>query len=275
MVARQKRPPNAILVAPGSAADVDNIDLAAFGAKTVSSERGSCAQRNAILNAAEGADVLVFFDDDFFPCNDYLTSVEQAFREETDLAMTTGSVIADGIKGPGLSVEEARQLVENAERMAPKHGSRPKYNGYGCNMAYRLEIGRRERLVFDEALPMYGWLEDIDFSRRLARYGRIVKLYGARGVHLGVKSGRSPGVQLGYSQIANPLYLMQKGTLSPHRAGSKIARNLVMNLVRSLSPETYIDRRGRLRGNAMALRDAMVGESNPRNISKIRLLRDR
>ena len=33
-----------------------------------------------------------------------------------------------------------------------------------------------------------------------------------RGVHLGNKRGRVSGLRFGYSQIANPIYLLQKGT---------------------------------------------------------------
>ena len=79
-------------------------------------------------------------------------------------------------------------------------------------MSVRLDLARRHRLTFDEQLPLYGWLEDVDFSRRVAGYGRVVKVSAARGVHLGVKAARQRGVQLGYSQVANPVYLMRKGT---------------------------------------------------------------
>ena len=70
-------------------------------------------------------------------------------------------------------------------------------------------------LRFDENLPLYGWLEDIDFARSIAPYGRVVKSMLLRGVHLGVKRGRTSGVKLGYSQIANPLYMLEKGHFVP------------------------------------------------------------
>jgi polysaccharide biosynthesis transport protein len=132
-------------------------------------------------------------------------------------------------------------------------------------MAFRL-ASAQPGVRFDEALPQYGWLEDVDFSRRLVRYGRIIKLPDARGVHLGSKTGRAPGIRLGYSQIANPLYLVRKGTLTPRRAAQQMGRNFVMNLLRSVRPEPYIDRRGRLRGNTLAIVDALRGKADPRNI---------
>jgi GT2 family glycosyltransferase len=69
---------------------------------------------------------------------------------------------------------------------------------------------RPNDVMFDERLPLYGWQEDVDLSRRLAAFGTVVKVPAARGVHLSVKLGRNSGVRLGYSQIANPLYLSFK-----------------------------------------------------------------
>jgi GT2 family glycosyltransferase len=269
MVAQQIRPADGVFVAPACDADVAGLDLSGLGGKRIAAEQGLCAQRNAILDAAAGYDAIVFFDDDFLPCKNYLAAVERAFLEEKDVVMTTGTVLFDGVMGPGLPVEAGARLVEDAERARPPVGPRPPvYNAYGCNMAFRLDP-TRQGLRFDEALPLYGWLEDVDFSRRLVPYGRIVKLPDARGVHLGSKSGRSGGVRLGYSQIANPLYLVRKGTLSPARAAQQMGRNLAMNLLRSMVAEPYIDRRARLHGNTLALIDFLRGTADPAKISCI------
>lgn len=269
MVARQTRAADGCFVAPASDTDVAGIDLSSLGAKRINAKRGLCAQRNAILRAAADYDIIVFFDDDFFPCNDYLAAVERAFLDDPDIVMTTGTVIADGASGPGLSIEAGLRLIVNAEQTKPKGGSRQSaYNGYGCNMAFRLDASR-DGVVFDEALPQYSWLEDVDFSRRLVRYGRIVKLQDARGLHLGTKSGRTPGVKYGYSQIANPLYMVKKGTLTWPRAGQQMARNVGMNMLWSLAPEPYIDRRGRLRGNILALLDVIFDRAKPERINSL------
>jgi hypothetical protein len=42
-----------------------------------------------------------------------------------------------------------------------------------------------------------------------------------------------------------------------------------MNLVRSVWPEPYIDRRGRLRGNILALRDLVRGGMIPERILEL------
>jgi GT2 family glycosyltransferase len=97
----------------------------------------------------------------------------------------------------------ARAILASDEARKPADGCAEQYAAYGCNMVVRLAPIHAHRLRFDENLPFYGWLEDIDFCRRLAPFGHIVKNQRMAGVHLGYKAGRPKGVPLGYSQIAN------------------------------------------------------------------------
>lgn len=133
-------------------------------------------------------------------------------------------------------------------------------------MAVRLSPILEHALAFDEQLPLYGWLEDVDFSRSIARYGRSVRVEGARGVHLGVRSGRQPGRRLGYSQVANPVYLIRKGTMSKGRAIAQIGRNILANTRGLLFNDRLIDRWGRLNGNLLALSDLLIGRASPSRI---------
>ncbi len=130
-------------------------------------------------------------------------------------------------------------------------------------MAGRMAVVRTQRLRFDEELPLYAWLEDVDFSRSMAPFGWIIRVEHARGVHLGVKSGRQPGVLLGYSQIANPCYLIAKGTYSWKRGLPQMTRNLAANIYGTLRRETEIDRKGRLRGNTKAMLDLAMQRMAP------------
>ena len=93
-----------------------------------------------------------------------------------------------------------------------------------------------------------------------------MRINTAVGVHLGSKTGRTPGKKLGYSQVANPLYLAHKGTYPLDHALRSIARNISMNIIRSIRPEPYIDRRGRVIGNWLALRDVLGGKISPEKI---------
>ncbi len=264
---RQTRAPDHIVVCAPKASDVEGAVEASPGVSVLTGPRGLSCQRNAILRNLTSCDVLVFFDDDFIAADDYLAGVEQIMLNNPAVVMTTGRVLADGILGPGLSFEAADAALK-ADSVAPLDGGAMDEvdNGYGCNMSVRLEPARVHGLLFDERLPLYGWLEDADFGRQLARLGRVVKTDATRGVHLGIKLGRQPGLKLGYSQIANPVYLMRKGTMSWGRGLTLMSRNIAMNLLRSLRAEPWVDRRGRLYGNACALADLVLGRLDPQRI---------
>lgn len=261
---RQSRPADAVIVCPAREEDLDRSRMEP-DIMVVRGNPGLPAQRNTLLSAAKAADVLVFFDDDFFPEDTYLQATEDLFGRRTDVAMATGTVIADGILGPGLSPEEARRHLDELPPI-PAEQLEDVYNGYGCNMSLRMSAVHALGITFDEALPLYGWLEDVDFSRRLASAGRIVRSNLLRGVHLGHKAGRASGVRLGYSQIANPLYMVRKGTMARGRAYKQIGRNVLANAVKALRPEPWVDRKGRLIGNLRGAVDAIRGQLDPRQI---------
>ncbi|MFZ5619011.1 MAG: glycosyltransferase family 2 protein, partial [Pseudomonadota bacterium] len=89
------------------------------------------------------------------------------------------------------------------------------------------------------------------------------------GAHLGVKGGRTSGVRFGYSQIMNPVYLRLKGTMGLHHAFDNLYRNFLSNHARLFAPEPYIDRRGRVKGNWMAIADILRGRITPERISRL------
>jgi GT2 family glycosyltransferase len=265
---RQSRRPDWIVVCAPTNADVEGI-AADPPLEIVVGPRGLTIQRNAILARLDDYDVVQFFDDDFLPAPDYLRVVEQAFAADPAIAMATGSVIADGIKGPGIDLDIARSIMAAAATGAGGTAFELVEDAYGCNMAVRLAAVRATQCRFDERLPLYGWMEDVDFSRQLARHGCIVRLTGAKGVHLGVKQGRQSGVRLGYSQIANPIYLSRKGTCPWPRALRLMSRNIAANLIRSLIPEPYIDRAGRVSGNLKAFGDLIAGRLDPGRVLEL------
>lgn len=265
-LAQQTRPPDRVIVCAPTDADVPRALPGHI--EIIIGPRGLTRQRNAILDRLEDCDVLQFFDDDFLPAPTYLAEVEWGFEAWPDVVMTTGAVVADGIIGPGFGIAEGRHRLAGIAIIA-EAPTEPVENGYGCNMAVRLAAVGAEQCRFDERLPLYGWLEDVDFSRQLARQGRIVRLAAARGVHLGIKQGRQSGVRLGYSQIANPIYLSRKGTFPWSRALRQMSRNLAMNLMRSLKPEPYVDRAGRVAGNLKAMRDLLRGRLDPQRILEL------
>lgn len=268
-LARQNRRADSVIVCGAKPADVDGAAEAYPGTVVLLSEPGLPRQRNAVLEAAVEADIVVFFDDDFFPDPNYLAAIEHYMTHNPQIVVATGLVLADGIGGPGLSPDEGRSVLARYAAPAGARSSdvRPAFSGYGCNMAVHLAPMRSHGIRFDERLPLYGWQEDVDLSRRLAEYGQVVQIDAACGVHLGVKSGRGSGVRLGYSQVANPLYISGKRHGYPlRRAITHIASNMAMNTVRAIWPEPYVDRRGRLQGNLLALFDLTVGRMAPERI---------
>jgi GT2 family glycosyltransferase len=266
-LARQHRAPDRLIICATAPADVAGLQAAGAGPDILFAPAGLPRQRNAILDAAAECDVLLFLDDDFLPAAGYLAALEAAFGADPALVVATGTVIADGIGGPGLDAEAGRALLAaDAAPPAGRAGPEPAFAGYGCNMAVRVATARRHGIRVDERLPLYAWQEDVDFTRRLAEFGHVRRLPDARGVHLGTKRGRGSGLRLGYSQVANPLYLARKtgGRAYPYRyAAVRILRNLAANLARAPRPEAHVDRRGRLRGNLVALWDAARGRLTP------------
>jgi hypothetical protein len=272
ILAEQTRLPDWLVICPAATDDVDDLSLRSFPKPTlvVIGPIGLPAQRNKILSAASKADIIVFFDDDFFADARYIENLENIFLVRPDVIAATGVLFADGARGPGLSIEAGLKIIQSSSNPSDETaGIVECYGTYGCNMAFRLKPIVRHDIVFDENLPLYGWQEDIDFSQRILPYGRIVKSAALRGVHLGIKFGRTSGVRLGYSQIANPIYLNRKGSMPWRHANKLIWRNIAANVVRSFCPEPWIDRRGRLKGNIMALIDIVIGRSSPGRILEL------
>lgn len=245
----------------------------------VAKRAGLCIQRNVGIEAVltgggvqTERDFIVFFDDDFLPRADWLKTCAQAFRSVPDLVGVTGTVLADGAHGAAVSIEEADGYLAGTLAPRPHWASGPQPRPidclYGCNMAFRIDVIRANR--FDEALPLYGWQEDQDYSSRARAFGSLMLRTELAGVHLGVKGGRTSGRRLGYSQFANPWYLCRKGTMSWRKFGRFMVRHLASNHLRGLRQHAEIDYRGRAVGNWLAFIDLVRGRLHPMRAVDIR-----
>lgn len=266
---QQTRQPDRVIVCHVDEADIAGLPARFPGVEFLVAPAGLPRQRNAILDACGDCDAVLFLDDDFLPSPDHVAVTEQVFGAHPDCVVTTGTVLADGAKGPGIGVAEGRAILAADSPPANALAVHPHFNGYGCNMALRLAPLRAHALRFDEQLPLYAWYEDLDLTRRLGAHGTILRLAGARGVHLGTKAGRVAGTRLGYSQVANAIYLARKGSYPWNRALRSAARNMAMNILRSAAPEPWVDRRGRLRGNLLALADLLRGRMHPMRVMEL------
>ena len=271
-LAAQTAPPEHIFIVASAAADVlelpkDRHDLTVHIGRT-----GSTFQRNDGLALAGSRFAhIVFFDDDFVPSQFWLERMAEIFASRPDVAGLTGIVLADGTRTAGIPLDHAQSMVSLRDT-DPRHGGiLHEHFAYGsnvgCNMAFRYSAMRG--ISFDERLPLYAWHEDSDFRGQVERRGLVVRADALWGVHLGHKQGRGRGVTLGYSQIANAVYLANKGTV-PARFLAEIAgKNVVINALRSFKPEPFVDRRGRLRGNLIALADLVRGRIAPERILEL------
>lgn len=262
----QTRAPDRILVCHVTPSDVDDLPRDFPGVQFLTAEAGLPRQRNRILDATSDCDAVLFLDDDFIAAPRWLEALEAVLWAEPGCVVATGTVIADGAKGPGITPEAARALIAADTPPAELIARHAHFNGYGCNMALRLAPVHAHGLRFDEKLPLYAWYEDIDLTRRMLPFGKILRLEGARGVHLGVKQGRVPGLRLGYSQVVNPIYLARKGSFPWSHALPSAGRHCLINLLRSVKPEPEVDRWGRFKGNMLGLWDLLRGRSDPERI---------
>lgn len=265
---QQDRPPDEVIISAPDADHIDRLSARNFKLTYVFGRTGLCAQRNRALDEViERSDVITFFDDDFIPATNYISNVEDLFAKHEDWAVVTGNVVLDGARSAGITFDEALEALKGVAREPKAQTTREREGAYGCNMSFRSSmIGD---LRFDEKLSMYGWLEDIDFSSQMSRQGKVVWVSDLYGVHLGAKGGRSSGVRLGYSQVINPIYLIRKGTLSRRFGLRLIRQNVAANIVRSIRPEPYVDRRGRLRGNFLAAGHLLSRRIDPTYILKL------
>jgi glycosyltransferase involved in cell wall biosynthesis len=263
---KQERSPDRIFVAYAEAADIGEARGLFPQVSFIQTELGLTRQRNAILGHARDSDLLIFVDDDFYLDPHYLKIAEQFFAAHPEVVAASGRLLADDVKGPGLTVEQAMAIVAgNAADRQAQHIT-PAFFAHGCNMCLRMAPIREHVLRFDETLPLYGWYEDWDFSRQLVPFGSIVRISNACGVHLSVKIGRLSGIRMGYAQVANPIYLARKGTFPWSHVFKFIVGPFIKNLVWSVAPEPHIDRWGRFWGNLAAFRDLLTGTLNPQHI---------
>jgi hypothetical protein len=267
-LALQTHLPHRVVFSVTGPADLPEPGALHPGAEVLTGPPGLPAQRNRGLQAVLAeSDAVAFFDDDYVPSIRALEGIAGFFARHPGHVGINGHLIADGINSPGIPYDEAVALVEAHDRAPPpphEGPGRDLHGLYGCNMAFRAAAIGAAR--FDERLPLYGWQEDIDFAAQLLPRGRLARTRAFVGVHCGLKGGRTSGLRLGYSQVANPLYLARKGTMRRGYALKLIARNLAANHARALAQEPWIDRRGRLLGNWRALRDAALGRADPGNI---------
>lgn len=88
-------------------------------------------------------------------------------------------------------------------------------------------------------------------------------------MHLATKTGRIAEVGVGYSQIVNYLYFVNKGIGYPRLRCyfERMMKIPFANLIFSYFPQfdayNSVDRKGRFRGNMIAFQDLIKGKAHP------------
>jgi len=283
-LARQTLMPSHVIVVGSEPSDIQGLDdhpLTAEGQVSLLLARASATiQRNAGLDAllphvdnlAPNDWLVAFFDDDFRPAPSWLENAAKAMQDWRELVGLTGHVLADGIKTErGVPEQDVQHYLSGARQPEPHWSNASEIQVlqglYGCNMAFRGLVAGSTR--FDENLPLYGWQEDYDFANRTRKFGVVALIPVCKGVHMGASSGRTSGVRFGYSQISNPIYLARKGTMSWRTAVTLMAKNVLSNLLKTLTGVRIKDFPGRLRGNLRGCLHLLSGRLDPMHVLEI------
>jgi GT2 family glycosyltransferase len=269
----QRRIPDVTVISAVVPADVPELGTVTGNVRRIFGSVGLTCQRNRGISCLiDEVALIAFIDDDFIIGDDYFLNMERIFEQDNSIIGVNGDITADGASSEGFTFEEGLRLVEQyrQRKVVPATFDITGKYADGCNGIIACRTNILSQLRFDERLPLYGWQEDLDFCGALRRCGRIVRTNLVWGVHLGVKRGKGSELRLGYSQIINPAYIVSKGNMSVWYAFQLGARNFFANLVKSIYPESYIDRRGRLRGNLIGLFHLMIGRLTPEYILQLK-----
>lgn len=235
------------------------------GWTVVTGTRGAAAQRNAALDALPDIAVVAFFDDDAVLRPDYLANAMRFLDAHPQVLGMTGRVLLDGATTGEITRDAAADALAHSA-VAPVLGHwRRTRELYGCNFVVR--VAAAPHLRFDARLPLYSWLEDHDFARRLMRLGQLAEVDDCVIVHRAASSGgRQAHRRLGYSQVMNPIHLVRTGSFPTWLAAQQIFRPVAKNVVLSVAGPSTAWRRMRLRGNVQAVGDAIRGRITPERI---------
>lgn len=272
---RQTMPAHAIVLSLAGPEDATPATRALPEVTTLIGPLGLTLQRNYALDRLpEGTDCVIFLDDDVIVRRDLLAATQRFFATHHDVAVATCTIIAKGHEDDKVSLDEGQGIIDEDERSFDALGPVPAAidvpNAIGCLMAMPVAVARGIR--FDERLRYYAWLEDMDASVGVRRFGRLCSSPSLRLVHLRTPVGRMPNQRVGFSQIMNPYYLYRKGTFSESFLAMLVrywGRVLVSNLSASLSWRQAVNRRGRLRGNLRALGMIARGRIEPEAVDLI------
>jgi GT2 family glycosyltransferase len=267
-LALQDRLPDLLILSLGALDDIGDLvpERLPFPVDILVGTKGAAVQRNRIFELLRPGDIALLIDDDFLMAPDFLERMQAVFARDPGIVLATGMVLAKRIRKRGFDHRQGRALLAERALLPPEDSVSDVFAGRHSNMALRASVVLQRRVRFDEGLPLHGWLDNVDFSRRLAPFGKLVRVGAMRGVRLGGGTARASGVVFGYSQIANPVYLVRKGSIGRRFAAGLMLRDFAENLLGVVARAPRADFRGRVRGNVLAFVDMIRGRASPGRI---------
>jgi GT2 family glycosyltransferase len=188
-------------------------------------------QRNYGIRESKG-DLFFFFDDDVDLYANYLLEVEKVFTNDPKCKIgAVGGRIVRPLEEhtfsfrlwTGRAIFESLFVIFGLGRLGsgrfrysgmPTHPTDRRKSGYieclsGCCMAFRKEVF--ERIEFDENLPNYGLMEDVDISKRTLDAGyKIYYETSAALIHNESPKNRLNRRQWAEMTVVNYAYLFHK-----------------------------------------------------------------
>ena len=178
-------------------------------------QRGLTKQRNIALELS-GTDLTAFFDDDIEFVTPCLTALEGVLRKEGEAVVGASPTINNQATAPTL-LWRLRRGLAIVSSLEP---GRYEGSGFsvpwsfasggdlwqgdwlpGCAMVWRTEDARAEKFL--DGFEGYGLSEDLEFSIRMGRRGKLLVCSWAHANHWHEPAGRESPFRLGYMEIHN------------------------------------------------------------------------
>jgi len=226
----QTRLPEELIVVDSGTDDSEAVvreataELPSCAVRYLRSEPGLTRQRNVGIRAAT-QDILHFLDDDVVLDPPYVEEIQQTFEEagNSDVVAVGATARIPQGRAPMLGTLLRKlflltRIDGDGHMQLSGFGTLTWYSEYrrlheveivgGCCCAYRRQVF--DTLAFDEFFAGYGHLEDLEFSYRAGKLGRMLGNPRATMLHVVTPAARTDWRRLAAMQIVNHYYVFTK-----------------------------------------------------------------